>query len=308
MELRHLRYFVAVAEERSFTEAAKRLGIKQPPLSAQIRRLEADLGAKLFRRLSRGVELTPAGKAFLEEAQAILEHAERARRGVQSRARGEVGELRVGFAGGTYFHPVILSIIHDYSAEHPHVALSPVQANSATLIAKVEAGEIDIAFVRALRGVKEGGLVLEPLVQEQLVLVVPSSHRLAEASSVPLAGLAGEKFVLFARKLNVPMNDRIVAACRRAGFKPKVALEVADAVSMIPLVAAGFGVALVPNSIAQIQFAGVKYVPIAGEVLDHPIHLTYRPDSPSAAVLNFKLLAHRLAARAAPQRRGRAPA
>jgi DNA-binding transcriptional LysR family regulator len=306
MELRHLRYFTAVAEEKSFTEAAKRLGMKQPPLSAQIRRLEAELGAKLFRRLSRGVELTPAGKRFLEEAIGILEHAERAKREVQSEARGEGGELRVGFAGGTYFHPVILAAIRDYSAEHPGIALAPVQANSATLIAKVEAGEIDIAFVRALRGQNEGGLVLEPVVQERLMLVVPADHALANENAVPLTALANEKFVLFSRTLNIPMNDRIIAACRRAGFKPKVALEVSDAVSMLPLVAAGFGVALVPNSIAQMQFAGVKYLPIAGEALDHPIHLAYRPDSASAAVVNFRLLAHRLATRAAPQRRAKA--
>ena len=303
MELRHLRYFIAVAEELSFTQAARRLGIQQPPLSAQIRRQESEIGATLFRRLSRGVELTPAGTLFFEQAQTILDQVDQAKRSVQSRARGDVGEVRVGFAGGTYFHPVILSVIRQYCVDYPNVALTPVQTNSATLIAKVEAGEIDVAFVRALRAVKESGIALEPLVQEQLVLVLASTHRLAAFTSVPLAELAREKFVLFPRKLNVPMNDRIVAACRRAGFKPKVALEVSDAVSMIPLVAAGFGVALVPNSIAQIHFAGVKYLPIAGEVLDHPIHLSYRPDSTSPAVLNFKLLAHRLAERANPPRR-----
>ena len=297
MEFRHLRYFMAVAEELSFTRAAQRLGIKQPPLSTQIRRLESEMGAALFRRLSRGVELTPAGKLLFEEARAILEQVDHAKRGVQRRGRGEVGEIRIGFAGGSYFNRVVLSIIREYRKKFPNVTLSPVQTNSVMLIARVEAGEIDVAFVRSLHPGTESGVSLELLVEEELLVVLPTDHRLARNKSVSLPALSREKFLLFPRKLNVAMNDRIIAACQRAGFKPILALEVSDAVSMIPLVAAGFGVALVAQSVSQLQLDGVKYLPVSGEELSFPINLAYRPDSTSPALSGFKTIARRVAER-----------
>jgi DNA-binding transcriptional LysR family regulator len=294
MEFRHFRYFMAVAEELSFTRAAKRLGIKQPPLSAQIRRLEADIGAPLFHRTSRAVELTPAGKLFFEEAKAILEQVDNTKRSVQRRARGEAGELRIGFAGGSYFNPIVLSIIREYRAKFPDVALIPVQTNSVMLIARVEAGEIDIAFVRWLKPA-EGDIAFEPLLEEELLAVLPAAHPLARGKSVALAALAKEKFLMFPRKLNLAMNDRIVAACKRAGFKPSLAVEVPDAVSMVALAAAGFGVALVAKSVGQLQLDGVKFLPLSGEHLSFPIRLAYRPDSASSALSSFRQIARRVA-------------
>ncbi len=146
MELRHLRYFVAVAEELNFTRAAKRLGINQPPLSLQIRQLEKELGTPLFIRRTRGIELTNAGKLMLEEARVILKEVETAKAGVQRRARGETGRIVIGFSGGTYFHPLIPAIIREYRTDYPDVILFPQVSGTAFLTVQLLAGQIDIAF------------------------------------------------------------------------------------------------------------------------------------------------------------------
>ena len=143
MELRHLRYFVTVAEELNFTRAAKRLGIKQPPLSLQIRQLEKEIGTPLFHRRARGIELTSAGKLLLEEARIILQQVERAKTGVRSRGRGETGRINLGSVGGTYFHPLIPAIIREYRMHYPDVVLFPQASSTSLVVARLRCGQID---------------------------------------------------------------------------------------------------------------------------------------------------------------------
>ncbi len=142
MELRHLRYFVAVAEELNFTRAAKRLGINQPRLSLQIRQLEKEMGTALFYRRTRGVELTTAGKLLLEEAYVILKQVEQVKVGVRRRARGETGRINIGSAGGTYFHPLIPAIILEYRTHYPDVVMFPQASVTSLLVARLLAGQI----------------------------------------------------------------------------------------------------------------------------------------------------------------------
>src|SRR6478609_5878712 len=175
MDLRHLRYFVAVAEERHFTRAAERLGIKQPPLSLQIKQLEQELGTPLFRRLTRGVELTEPGRLLLDEARQILEQVERTKANVRNRARGETGRIRVGFAGASYFHPRVPGLIQAYRERYPDVLLLPVQSNTPYLVEALRNGSVDVAFVRPPLGDGEG-LTVHPLVQEPMRIVLPSNH------------------------------------------------------------------------------------------------------------------------------------
>jgi DNA-binding transcriptional LysR family regulator len=196
MDLRHLRYFVAVAEERHFTRAAERLGIKQPPLSLQIRQLEQELGTPLFRRLTRGVELTEPGTLLLDEARQILEQVERTKANVRNRARGETGHIRVGFAGATYFQPRVPGLVQTYRRRYPGVVLSPVQSNTPHLVEALRNGSVDVAFVRPPLGDGEG-LTVHPLVQEPMRIVLPSKHPQARKRSVSLASLAHETFILF---------------------------------------------------------------------------------------------------------------
>jgi DNA-binding transcriptional LysR family regulator len=290
MELRHLRYFVAVAEELNFTRAAERLGVSQPPLSLQIRQLEKELGAQLFRRRTRGVELTDAGKLLLEEARIILKQVETAKTGVRRRARGETGQIIIGSGVAIYLHPLIPAIIREYGLKYPDIVVAPQTNYSALLTARLRAGQVDIAFIWRPAGDSDG-LTIEPLEDEDVVIVLPAGHRLSHSASVPLAALAKETFILFPRALAPDPYDSFIAACHRAGFGPALGQEAPEIVSAIPLVAAGLGVSIVPRSTSQIMTDGVSYVPIEGDALRVGICLAHRRHDRSPAVHNFVAVA-----------------
>jgi DNA-binding transcriptional LysR family regulator len=292
VELRHLRYFLAVAEERHFTRAAERLGIQQPPLSRQIRQLEEEIGAPLFRRLSRGVELTESGTLLLDEARRLLQQLERIKLEVQNRARGEGGRISVGFAGATYFAPSVTRIVREFRERHPGVSVSPVQSNTPWLVDALRSREIDIAFIRPPVGHGEG-LAAEPIIDEPMLAVLPGSHRLASEKAIALADLAEEVFILFPRSIGPGLYDSLIAGCQKAGFSPRLGQEAPQIPAIIPMVAAGFGVSLVPQSIRQIRTEGAAYVPLDGDVLRAPISLAHRRDDASAAIRNFIAVARR---------------
>jgi DNA-binding transcriptional LysR family regulator len=290
MEIRHLRYFVAVAETLHFTRAAERLGIRQPPLSMQIKQLERNVGAALFRRLSRGVELTESGRLFLTEARAILAHMDRAVADAQRRARGDSGRIRVGFAGATYFHPAVPAAIHSYRKCYPDVTLSPEYNITAALIAGLVAGRIDVAFVRPpIDG--DVRLHVRNFVDEELVVAVPAGHALNKPGPCPLAALSTEPFVLFPREFSRGFYDMIIAACHAAGFSPRVEEEAADLLSVMPMIEAGFGVSIVPSSFSRIYPDRVACRAIAGIVPQAPIGLAYRSDDRSATLSHFIAIA-----------------
>jgi DNA-binding transcriptional LysR family regulator len=293
MELRHLRYFVAVAEALNFTRAAERLGISQPPLSLQIRQLEKELGTPLFHRRGRSVELTDAGKLLLEEARVILRQVEVAETGVRRRARGETGRLVVGSAGATYFHPVIPEIIREYGKRYPDISLVTQASNTSLLVARLRAGQVDLALIRPPISDAEGvGTV--PLVDEETVVILPNGHRLSKLATVPLAALAKEVFVLYPRTLNPGNYDSVIAACRSAGFNPTLGQEAPQIVSVIPLVAAGFGVSIVPRSTARILADEVCYRPIESDAPRAEICLAYCRNGSSRAAQNFVAVARRV--------------
>lgn len=292
MELRHLRYFIAVAEERHFTRAAARLGIQQPPLSQQIRQFEEELGTKLFRRLTRGVELTESGIFLLEEAYKILAHVERTKTDVQSLARGTTGRIRLGFGGATYFEPLVSEIIRTFRERYPGVTLIPEQSVTPRLVAKLRNNEVDIAFLRPPLDSSDW-LGLDLLIEEPMVAVLPSTHPLAGAQIVPLAALADETFILFPKVDSPGFFEAILGSCERAGFTLKLGQETPNIPAIVLMVAAGFGVSIVPQSIGQIHAEGVVYVPIDGEAPSAAISLGYRRDGQSQAVRNFVAVAKR---------------
>jgi DNA-binding transcriptional LysR family regulator len=303
MELRHLRYFVAVAEELNFTRAAERLGISQPPLSSQIRQLEKELGTPLFHRRARSVELTDAGKLLLEEARVVLKQVEVAETGVRRRARGETGRIVVGSAGATYFHPTIPAIIREYGKRYPDIVLAPQASNTALLVARLRAGQCDIAFIRP--PIEDAsGLAIDPLVDEDSVIVLPVGHRLSRLASVSLAALAKERFVLYPRALNPGNYDAVIDACRRAGFNPTLGQEAPQVVSVAPLVAAGLGVSVVPRSTVRILPDEVCYRPIDGYAPRAEICLAHCRHGSSRAVQNFVAVARRVVAAAQNDSKG----
>ncbi|QND15865.1 LysR family transcriptional regulator [Rhizobium leguminosarum bv. trifolii] len=263
MELRHLRYFLAVAEEGNFTRAAGKLGIGQPPLSQQIRDLEREVGAALFHRVPHGAELTAAGTAFLGEAKASLAAAEKAKLAAQSANRGETGRLSLGFTASAAFNPVVSTSIRRFRARWPEVQLSLTEMNTLALMQKLERGELDATFMRP--GLDDpAGIRLRRLPDELMVIALPASHPLARRSSVPLAALAEEPFILFPRLVGLSLYDDVVLACRKAGFELTVAQEAPQISSVVNLVAADLGVSIVPASISQIKLEGVAYRPIEG--------------------------------------------
>jgi DNA-binding transcriptional LysR family regulator len=294
MELRHLRYFVAVAEELHFTRAAERLGIKQPPLSLQIRHLEQEIGTSLFRRLKRGVELTEAGILLLDEARGLLAQVEKTKTAVQSHARGVAGRIHLGFAGVTYIHQQVIGIIRAYRLRYPGVVISPEQSNTARLIASLRSGEIDVAFVRPPI-IDTEGLSIEPLVDEPMVIVLPESHSRAGDRSMPLAALASDTIILFPRSIGPGLHDSIIASCHQAGLSPTLGEEASQTVSIVYMVAAGFGVSIVPQSLEQLHAEGVAYLQIEGDAPRAIVSLAYRRGDRSTVVRNFVALARRTA-------------
>jgi DNA-binding transcriptional LysR family regulator len=296
MELRHLRYFVAVAEELHFRRAAERLGIAQPALSQQIHQLEQEIGVMLFHRLTRGVELSDAGKSFLDDARAILAHAEQATAKAQRVARGDQGMIRIGFTGSASFNPLVPSVIQDYRAHFPGVAVSLVEGGTSQLVESLHEGRVDAAFIRLPLCELIEFLVVVPILEEEMLVALTSGHALTASTSVALECLAGEPFILFPRSSSPGLYDRIVSACEHAGFSPNVVQHAPEVSSTVNLIAAGHGVSIVPASMQQMQPQGVTYRPIRGDGPRAPLSLAHRTNEPSAAVRNLVALARRAAA------------
>jgi len=288
MELRHLRYFVAVAEEGHITRAAERLGIQQPPLSQQIRALETEIDVQLFRRKPRGVELTPAGSALLGEARAILARVGEAVAATRRAARGEAGRIGIGFTSSASFHPFVPRAIRAFRERHPLVELTLEESGTTELVEALRAQAIDAAFVRSPVG-ESADLTVRPLLDEPMVAALPNGHRLStDGGPLPLAALAGETFVLYRRPVGPGLHDAIIAACDRAGFSPRIGQEAPRMLSTLSLVAAGLGVTLVPQSMSRLEAASVVYRALdpAAQLLA-PLNLAYRRGETAAAVRRF---------------------
>lgn len=294
MELRHFRYFVAVAEERHITRAAARLGIQQPPLSQQIRALEAELQVQLLRRKPRGIELTRAGEAFFAEARQVLEQAERAIAAARRTATGELGRVGLGFTSSASFHPFVPRVIRAYREAHPLVALSLEESGTGELVEALQAERLEAAFVRSPIAAA-AGIAIHSVLEEPMAAVLPEGHKLAAGDSpLALAALASEIFILYRRPLGPGLYDAIIAACQRAGFSPQIGQEAPRMLATLSLVAAGLGVTLVPHSMRRLRVDGVAYRAIeeaAGLVA--PLNLAYRRGESAAAARRFVALVRR---------------
>lgn len=296
MELRHIRYFLAVAEERNFTRAASRLGIGQPPLSQQIRDLETEIGARLFHRIPQGVELTEAGRAFHDAVRGFPLLAERAVGAARKAARGEQGALRVGFTGSAVFSPLVPSTIRAFRRAYPDVDLSLEEAVTTRLLAGLREGTLDVLFLRPGTEAARADLQLRALIAEPMVVVLPASHPAARLARVPLASLRGDKLILTHRAVMATMFDTVLAACQKAGFQPVLGPAAPQISGVVTLVAAESGVSVVPRSMRQVQLGGVVYREIAGEVPVAPLALGWRRGETAALVRNFLAVAERAGA------------
>lgn len=257
MELRQLRYFVAVAEALHFGRAAARLHMSQPPLSRQIKAFEAELGTALFVRTSRGVRLSSSGSALLVDARRLLREADAIAAGAHLAGRGEIGAVRLGFIS-TASYNVLPKALPEFRRRRPGVRLHLQEATSDAQGAMLRDGDLDAALV--VPPLFEADCAYRPLLRESLIAALPARRRWPRR--VPLATLAGEPFILFPRKAGVGLYDLIVGFCRDAGFTPRIEQEAIQMPTIVSLVAAGMGVALVPASLRQMRRAGVIYRPL----------------------------------------------
>ena len=274
MELRHLRYFVAVAEELHFGRAAEKLHISQPPLSMQIRSLEEHLGVTLLHRTQRHVSLTQAGHAFLQEARQILARLEQAVLVTRRASRGEIGELVVGFISVADYN-VLPAVLREFRRRFPMVNLTLRESTTDAQIRDLLGGRIDLGFV--LPPVAEPALESICIVREPLVVALPERHPLADRRGrLALAQLRDAPFILFPRPMAPGLYDDVVSFCRAAGFSPRVEQEAIQMQTIISLVSAELGVALIPASLTNLRRTGVTYKTLREASPLTEIHLAWR--------------------------------
>ena len=304
MELRHLRYFVVVAEELHFRRAAERLHMSQPPLSQQIRALEQEIGATLFERNQRKVELTAAGAAFLERAREILDAVEDAARQARRVQRGEVGRLAVGFVGSAMYS-FVPELLRQFRAHAPEITLRLHELGTSEQLRQLEDGRLDIGFLRMPR--KRPELTFETLVEEPVVAALPDAHPLATHPLLRLADLEGEKLVLLTRAGAPGLREALADAIDKLGGEERIVQEAAEMQTVVGLVAAGVGVSLVPESVRALARAGVTYRPLDGYAPKVRLAMAWRAADDSPVLAAFLEMA-RAAAPAAGERGWRGPA
>jgi len=274
MELRHLRYFVMVAEELHFGRAAEKLHISQPPLSMQIRSLEEELGVTLLHRTQRHVSLTQAGHAFLQEARQILARLEQAVLMTRRAGRGEIGELAVGFISVADYN-VLPVVLREFRQRFPLVNLTLRESTSDAQIRDLLGGRIDVGFV--LPPIDEPALQSACIVREPLVAALPERHPLARRTGkLALAKLKDAPFILFPRPMAPGLYDDVVSFCRAAGFSPRVEQEAVQMQTIVSLVSAELGVALIPASLTNLRRTGVTYKALREPSPLTEIHLAWR--------------------------------
>src|SRR6185369_5143458 len=262
MELRHLRYFVGVAQELNFTRAAQILRVSQPALSRQIRQLEEEVGVVLLERNRRGVRLTMAGKAFLAEARALLEQSEQAIRVAQETNHAGSGHLNVGYVWGL-FHSVVPATIERFRREHPNVAVNLFDMTATQQAEALVQGRLDAGFIGFAQEADAAGLSKRKVGTCAFVAALPKNHRAARKPKVPLATLAQDFFFVISEQNYPGASWFVLEACQRAGFRPKILQAAERGHTILGLVAGNCGVALLPEPLRALPHPGVIFRPLA---------------------------------------------
>ncbi|WP_070337664.1 LysR family transcriptional regulator [Pseudomonas aeruginosa] len=296
MELRHLRYFIAVAEELHFGRAAERLGISRPPLSQQIQALEEEIGARLFERTNRRVELTDAGRLFLDESRQVLAQVDKAVLLARRAHLGELGELKIGFTSSAPFTSTIPSSIHAFRKAYPDVHLDLQEMSSRQVLKALLEESLQVGVIRPLA--LPDAVHWVELFREPLVAVLRADHPLAAGSEdgLAIAALAEEPFVFFPRSYGTGLYDQVIALTRQAGFSPRIAQEASEAMTIIGLVSAGLGVSILPASFRRTRVDGVVYRTLSDPEATTAVWLVRRQNEGSPLALSFIDLVTREAA------------
>lgn len=304
MELRHLRYFQALAEELNFTRAADRVHVVQSALSKQIATLEHELGVRLFYRTSRGVELTHAGKALQERIDRILPTLDAALDITRLTASGELGRLEIGYIAAAMW-TVLPPILQEHRRRHPKILFRlHEQLMAGEHLEPLLDGSLDAAIVRPIARFRT--LTFQPLLREQFVAVLPPNHPLTAQNAIDLAELADERFVLMSRTAYPEAHNLFQQACLNAGFTPNI-LDQGDSPNALYMVACGFGVALAPESIQNSGLPGIVYRPFKHPTPEIELALAYRKTNRSTPLATFLQTATELATTKLSSRSERLP-
>jgi DNA-binding transcriptional LysR family regulator len=284
VELRHLRYFVAVAEELNFTRAAARLHIAQPPLSTQIRALENELSAQLFLREKRRVYLTQAGQELLERARLILAQAQSAKEAARAAAAGTTGRLALGFTASAMFTERLPAVIRKFRRTAPRVGLSLREMTSLDQLSALHERSLDVGILRKPDVSPPDGVAVEDWYHAPLVAAIPKDHPLARRRGVRIADLRDQPLITYPREAGIGLYWPVLQLCAKAGFRPHIVREVREPSTMMGLVSAGVGIAIVPFDTQCIQLAGVTYQRLLGRDAVSTLYLAYRPNENDAHV------------------------
>jgi DNA-binding transcriptional LysR family regulator len=293
VELRHLRYFIAVAENGGFGRAAQLLHVAQSAISEQVRDLESELGAALFDRNNRNIRLTAEGEQFLVDAQAVLALAARAAANVQKSLRGEIGTLTIGFfVGGTgMFLPTILK---EFRHRFPEVQVGLVEMAPAMQHQALQAGSIDVGFTRGLPLAQAPTLRSEHFLTERLQAVLSRNHPLAKRRKIEIRELAEERFVLNDRKYSSPTFDKVITLCTEAGFSPRIGATASVSSGVLALVEAGEGVAILPEGAMRLRTEELVFVPLADRAAFIDLVIAWSPQHETAVLRSFLDLARKM--------------
>lgn len=285
MELRHLRYFIAVAEELHFARAAERLRITPPSLTQQIQALEADLRVRLFNRTKRSVELTDAGRRFLEEARKTIRQAEHTELVGRQAGRGDLGRIEIGYMTSSACSGIVSRYLADFHEKHPLVDLHLHKLETPQQLGLLSERRIDVGFVRPPDRYPLG-LTGIPVFRQPVIIVLPEGHRLAGTGLLDCADLADEPFVVPTVEAELAFSGYVSAIAEQGGFEPRIAGRATDYLTIVTLVSAGFGLAAVPASFTRVQIPGVCYRDVNLRT-EARIALSFRRDERAPAVKSF---------------------
>lgn len=284
MEIRQIRYFVAVAEEGNFSAAARRLFVSQPPITRQVQQLEEELGARLFERTQKGVRLTPAGTAFLAEARQILTRTRLAAERSRAAAAGEIGKLEIAYFGSAIYS-VIPELIRNFCQQHPQVNIALLPMSKREQVDAIKDGRIHIGFGRYYPN--DAQVTVETVAREKVVLAVAAGHPLTRGSTVTLKELLGNPMIVFPREGRPSFADEVVRILRRTGSEPQIGHEAVDLSSALALTAAGLGICPVPESVTHLQWPNVHFVTVKGLLATSPVNCIHGAGSDSPILRKF---------------------
>ncbi len=289
MELRHLRYFVAVAEELNFRRAAQRVHVTQPSLSAQIRQLEQEIGVRLLDRDTHSVALTPAGTRFLDDSKRVLREAEESVRTAQRVARGETGELSIGFVA-SLGHGLLPRVLRTYRQRFPDVTLKLCEMDTNRQIEAINDRRLDLGFIGFGLAEETSDLQLAIVAEEPLYAILPQGHPLIgenPPASLPLQALAKEPFLLASRQGAPLFNPWLMILCHQAGFQPHIVQEADQPVTVLNYVAAGVGVTILPAQFSRLATVGVVFVRLDPPVPPYRYCAAWLPKNRHSAIRHF---------------------